>query len=209
MEESSGQIQDATANANHSTALVGTGHTYSQTGRVNNAIQLSAGGFSVPDSATLDLGDIFTLEAWNKRVTTLTEQVIFTKQSGAYALLWDTDVLKLQRRGFTVIVGSTITVTDTTTWHHIVATKNGATVKLYIDSVDRTGTVTNDICANNASALIIGSQPDATFPLGATMDEAAVYPTALSAARVLAHYNAASAAAPSLYVTRHPLRLGV
>jgi hypothetical protein len=77
-------------------------------------------------------------------------------------------------------------------WSHVVVTKSGATVKLYINAVDSTGAVVNATLADTTSALNIGR--DVAFPaqyFNGRIDEVAVYPTALSAARVAAHYAAA------------------
>jgi hypothetical protein len=90
-----------------------------------------------------------------------------------------------------VVATSTTTVADTTTWHHVVATKTAATAtKLYIDGVDRTGTVSNSTLGNSSNALIIGAKAGTSEFLGAAIDEFAVYSTALSVATVLDHYKA-------------------
>ena len=80
-----------------------------------------------------------------------------------------------------------------TGWHHVVCTKNGATVKQYIDGADVTGTVTNATCVSVNNFVTIGGD---TFgagisePFNGSLDEPAIYNRALSASEVLAHYNA-------------------
>lgn len=150
---------------------------------------------TVPDSATLDLGDIFTYEAWIKRSSTGNPGCILDKGPQAAVLRFVTASNKIlfRRNSVLDLATSTLAITDTTTWHHIVATKNGATVNLYIDGVNRTGAVTNSTCANTALPLGIGADEVGTtaedfFP--GTLDEVAVYGTALTEARVKAHYEA-------------------
>jgi concanavalin A-like lectin/glucanase superfamily protein len=144
----------------------------------------------VPDANVLDTGDTFTLEAWVKRGTTgVASQTIFDKQSSAYVLRFMSDnKLYLRKSGTGDIVASTSAVTDTANWHHVTATKSGATVKLYVDGQDVTGTVSNQTISNNAQPLWVGKESGTSF--NGTIDDAAVYPTALSLSRVQAHYEA-------------------
>ncbi len=70
-------------------------------------------------------------------------------------------------------------------------------MKLYLDGVDVTGTVTNATVANTADSIDIGSRRSASSECGnASIDEVAVYPTALSSVRVAAHYAAAFSSGP-------------
>jgi hypothetical protein len=138
----------------------------------------------------LDVGDAMSVEAWFKRSSTGTADTILEKGSGAYKLALTTaNRVRFRRSAVADIVDSTITITDTNTWHHVVATKNGATVKLYIDGVDRTGTVTNSTLANSSDPVTIGNNSTTEYFDG-YLDDVAVYNTALSAARVKAHYRA-------------------
>jgi Concanavalin A-like lectin/glucanases superfamily len=71
-----------------------------------------------------------------------------------------------------------------------VATKSGGTIKIYIDGVDRTGTVTNRTIANNSSALNIGRYTSGTQHFPGLIDELAIYNTPLSEAQVQQHFRA-------------------
>lgn len=152
----------------------------------------STGYFTAPDGARTDLGDVFTLEAWVK-VNALgggLSQTIFSKGTGAYLLdIGSGGALRLQKSGTGVTVASTANITAGA-WYHIAATKNGSTVKLYINGVDVTGTVTNATYANTSTALFVGRRFDGANSLAGSIASAAIYPTALSAARVAAHYAA-------------------
>jgi hypothetical protein len=77
-------------------------------------------------------------------------------------------------------------------WSHIVGTYDGATLRLYVN-----GTLgckvddTRPFPVQQAPLYITNGGPGWHALLDATFDEAAVYATALPAARVLAHYQAA------------------
>jgi hypothetical protein len=156
----------------------------------------------VNDANSLDLGDTFTMEAWIKRTATLgTNQGIISKGSGGYYMRMGTgNNLELAKSQIGSIVASTTTITDTN-WHHVVATKTGATCKLYIDGVDVTGAITNLTCVDTALHLRIGADgtagDSAVEFFSGSIDEPAVYNTVLSAARVSAHYAARTGASAS------------
>ena len=159
----------------------------------NGAVTLNGSDeyVTVADNALLDPGDTFTLEAWVYYTTTpAVAQVIIDKGVNGYQLyIKSTDQLVLDKDNASEIVVSTITVSKNV-WSHVVATKSGSTVKLYINGVDVSGTVTNLTIVGTATALNIGRQHTSNYYFNGSLDEVAIYPTALSAARVLAHYNA-------------------
>lgn len=148
-------------------------------------------GHQFPDAALLDVGDVFSLELWMKRneTTVTAEQRLLDKRLNAYLLGLLNHKIFFAKGDVAVIVESTNTIQDTN-WHHIVATKNGATVKQYCDGIDVTGTVTNLTLADNTYNLFLGNG-SSVFWANVVLSEVAIYPTALSANRVLAHYNAA------------------
>src|SRR4051812_48830232 len=156
----------------------------------------STGAVSVPSATALNTADTFSIEAWTKRGTLGTTQVIASKDGTSWTLAYNTtNNLVLQQAGVAIVASST-TVADTTTWHHVVATKSGTTTKLYIDGVDRTGSkVTNKTLANNTNPLLIGKSGTSSFFNG-RIDEVALYKTALSATDVTNHFLLAAAACP-------------
>lgn len=137
---------------------------------------------------------MFTLEVWYKRNRAATDEFLICKGTGAYGLRITTgNKLQLTRFATADIVESTVDLTNDGVFHHLVATKSGATVKLYIDGIDRTGTVSDSTMANTASTFAIGSQgvDGSGGYCDGWYDEVAVYPTALSSERVKAHWNVA------------------
>jgi hypothetical protein len=155
----------------------------------------TTGYVSVADQAQLDLGDTWTIECWFKRATAdvTGERCLVSKGQDAYTLTFNalgTERLEIAAGNVAVITSETGTTNDAL-WHHVVATKSGATVKLYKDGADVTGAVSDNTTTNNTSALNIGRDPAAAGGFwDGSIDEVALYATALSAARVLAHYNA-------------------
>lgn len=199
--------QDSSGNGNHTTTIAGT-PTYGVVGALetdpsSTAIQFgSTEYFTAPDHATLDFGDVFTLEAWVKLSTLAGAEMIVVgkgQEAGGSpptgpVLSIESNRVSLTYEDFTAVATSSITIADTTTWHHCVVTKDGATSKVYLDGVDVTNLVTNGTFQNTTVALAIGANIDVGVAYGmfqGYIDEVAVYGTALSAERVLAHYEAA------------------
>jgi hypothetical protein len=145
---------------------------------------------TVPDSTALDVGDVFTIELFIKRTTTGVEHVLVSKQASAWLVAFKSDnTLWLGQEGVPYMWGTTTAFTDTTKWHHIVVTKNGATRHIYVDDVDEALTGSNTTIGNNNSSLLFGRDSGGAAP--ATDDylsEIAIYNTALAGATVSAHY---------------------
>lgn len=86
---------------------------------------------------------------------------------------------------------------DTTTWHHLVATKSSDAAgggKLYIDGVEVSsygGQPPITITPNTSATITVAKSQDAASGyFNGMLDEIAIYNTVLSPARILAHYNA-------------------
>ncbi|HXJ65862.1 MAG TPA: LamG domain-containing protein [Actinomycetota bacterium] len=193
-DEASGTLADSSGNGH--TGTPNGGITYGVAGAVNTAIRLdgTSGYVSVPDHADFDLGDVLTLEAWVNPTAFPDFMIVFDKGNSAYRLsISPAGKFRLEKVGTGVIVASTIPIPLDGFFHQIVATKNAGTVKLYLDTNDVTGTVTNQVLGDNGTQMGIGAQLDGTpaakFFKGG-LDEAAIYATALSQARVIAHYQA-------------------
>ncbi|HVF20811.1 MAG TPA: DNRLRE domain-containing protein [Mycobacteriales bacterium] len=158
---------------------------------------------AVPDNNGIDFGNNdFTSEAWVN--TTFNEdRVIMSKHSGVSGTRgWRVTVtddpghegriraLIDDGSSSKTVYGPTIRVDDGR-WHHVaVVFSRNAGVTVYVDGVGATATGTPNGLVNNAEMLRIGD--GAAYPtfIG-DIDEAAVYPVALSATRVRAHFDAA------------------
>lgn len=152
------------------------------------------------DEASLDLGDVFTIECWVLftafRDSAGNPAVCIDKGGNAYILRQSNSLdgtMLLRRNGVADICTSTVRLALNTVYH-VVATKNGATAKLYVNGVDVTSARSNSTMTNNTNALGVGVS-DITVGgingfLPGRIDECVLYSTALSSTRVLAHYNA-------------------
>lgn len=195
--ESSGTVAcDSTANHDNGTYLGGVtlGVPGAISGDPDTAVALNGttGQVSVPSASSLNVGDNFTIEAWVKRGASKTEsnEVIASKQEGLLVLMFnEADQLTLRRSTYGNIATANVATTDTTSWHYVVATKNGASVHLYLDGTDVTGTVANQTMTNNTEPLVIGQSSNTSYFKG-SIDEVALYDTALTTAQITQHYEA-------------------
>ncbi len=149
----------------------------------------SSSSITVPDSPSLHTGDSFSVEAWVRLQRTGVTQTVAGKPGGYLVLIDTAGRLVLRKPNAAAIVTAKTGIKDTTSFHHVVVTKSGAAVKLYLDGADVTGPVANRVIASSSSALTFGAGGGA---LNAVLDEAAVYPRALSASAVSAHFAAAA-----------------
>ena len=146
---------------------------------------------SVPDHASVDVGDFFSYELWLRRGAArgVTQRIIH-KGGGTAALGFGTNnklVLIPGGSGATALATSSTAITDSA-WHHVVATKSGTSVHLYVDGIDVTVLGTNTTITNNATALNIGRATSGTAYFDGDVDEVAIYPLALTQAHVLEHF---------------------
>jgi hypothetical protein len=165
------------------------------TGDVSRAVMFdpaTGGNVAVNANGTvLDAGNgPLSIEAWVKKTNQNVDYGIVSRGIGGYYLrIGANNRLQLLASQTAEIVHSTVTITGTG-WHHVVATKNGVAVKLYVDGVDVTGTVSNATLVNPNDSFHIGSDTGANEIIDGTLDEVAIYRSVLSASRVLAHYTA-------------------
>ncbi len=164
----------------------------------NAAVSFSNGSLTVPDVAALRLGgsDI-TIEAWVKFPSVAAISftgLILTPDSG-FAMGFNSATSIRWALGTSSPAAMTIPTLVDDTPVHLAIVRSGGTVTVYTDGVSRgssaTGVGATDAAAGLTLANTVGSWGLNIPPNGTVLDEVAIYPTALSGARIAAHYAAA------------------
>jgi len=147
---------------------------------------------TVPDRSSLDLGDSLTIEEWVHRDVTGVKGQIVQKGVGGYALRVDPDDrAHFAKSNMGDIAVSSVAIPADGSFHHVVATKSGAAIRIYLDGADVTQVIANRTIADTSAPFQIGrflNQGAASLYYAGDLDEVAVYDQALSAARVRAHH---------------------
>jgi hypothetical protein len=180
----------------------------------NDAILLNgtSGYLKIPGGSAYNVADLFSIEIWAKRVGTgnyvLASKWFTNGGRQEWELRWlNTNTLQMtvwdSAGTSNVVATATLSSTDTTNWHHIVFTKNGASSKFYIDAVLATIAGTNRTHGDGTGDVYVGAQNGTTGFFSGYLDEFAYYGIELSQAQITAHYNAAKNApsAPSPGIT--------
>jgi hypothetical protein len=155
---------------------------------------------SVPFSAGVDASTALTVEAWIKPTalpaagqfaTVATKPESFSLQFYGdqleFTVIQSGQRRRLRANSGQIVAGQT---------YHIVATYDGSQQRVYINgalapSKAQTGNITQ-----NSNGFFIGSWNGSTEFFNGTIDDVAVYKTALSGTRASAHYAAAQASTP-------------
>jgi VCBS repeat-containing protein len=144
---------------------------------------------SIADSVSLSPTAAISVEAWVKpSATDANYHSVIEKNASYWLRIENNGKLYFYRSSVGVWVGVAGTTTPAAgTTYHVVGTYDGANLKLYVNGVlDATAAATGAI-DDSVNALTLS---DSTFPFNGTIDEAAVYSSALTAQQVLDHYNA-------------------
>jgi len=153
----------------------------------------------IGDNDTLDFGTgDFTIECWAKfafinknstwnSVVSLGGSIVSTTSAG----------LATKSGKFYFNIGGTTTIGSTPTlvvgdWYHVVGTRTGTTMRLYIDSVVESSTATSSQTVTNTSNKTIGDDTDATYNRAYedAIDGVKIYNKALDGTEILRNYNA-------------------
>ena len=207
--ERSGTTLADTAGTNRGTANGGVvlGVPGALAGDPDTAVGLGSNSayVSVANAANLDFGGDFSVEAWAKpTVLNGVGGAVVHKGGASGYTVWQyrLSVTSANQWRGTVFVGnSAITVTApgsaTTAWTHLVMTKAGTTLRLYVNGVQAASATVNGTVNTSTGILAIGRTGSSSSDyFNGAVDEVAVYPLALSASRVAAHFAAASGPPP-------------
>lgn len=156
----------------------------------------------VPDDATLDVGDVFSVEFWIKvtsygngvRVAGKTD---FLTGAGAGWNVWVNLSGAVELRewvGANTIVSSSVAAG--TGWEHYVVTKNGSTRAVYRNGVDVTSLGTNvTLTSTSHPWRMLSSYAGGSIDV--SLDDVALYDYALTAAQAADHYQAGASTRPA------------
>ena len=168
------------------------------TGDSDKAASFASGSRIEVANGTWMPSGAFSVEAIIKPTGVTGTQEIVARQSssgGDWMFRLDGNQLKLwfNAGGFSAITASTTIVAGTA--YHVVATWDGTTRKIYVGGTEvATGTATAPATSALPIAVAANAGNYANEYFGGVIDEVAVYGSALSAARVSAHYSAATTA---------------
>jgi Concanavalin A-like lectin/glucanases superfamily len=166
------------------------------TDMVNRAVAFngSSGRVSVPSSASLQLTNRISLEAWIKP-TSLPSSGVFRSvmtKAESYSLQFNGPRLeftviqsgtrrRLQTPSGAIVAGGT---------YHVVGTFDGTTQRLYVNGTQVASVALSGSATVTTNPLAIGSWDGASEFFNGMIDEPAVYGSVLSATQVAAHYRA-------------------
>ncbi len=167
----------------------------------HDAVTFTAASSQYVDCGDLSLfetGDV-SYEAWVKTSSATINQVVFSEANSGTAVGYS-QLIAATAGGVARInavnnAGTSYTADGTTVvndgaWHHVVLTIHANLMRLFVDGVQESNVATAGTFTQNRAAIgaLAWSGFGAYFT--GTIGEVAVYAYALSAARILAHYNA-------------------
>ena len=182
------------------------GYTLAQTGALaaepdgtsNTAVLLNGttGYVTVPDG--MKLASTMTIEAWIKTSSSATDNAIACHFGTPSYTGWLFEVGGVTAGKLSMYVGvggwtETVLSVNDGAWHHVAATVTGGIVRLYIDGAlaATSGSITTTLTLATTHPLEIARRFDGTPAFfNGTIDDVALYATALPVARILAHYTA-------------------
>lgn len=154
----------------------------------------------VPYSAELNINGPFTVEVWAKPTNAVASGSFVSpfaslRRSSPAAEGW---ILYQAYNGWNFRVGDSVNnyTGDITggsvvlnAWQHLAGVYDGGGITLYVNGQQVATVSVSSFAPNPSVALGIGARGDSSFFFDGAVDEAAIYAEALSAERILAHYN--------------------
>lgn len=163
---------------------------------VNTAMAFNGTTGKIATVATVTIPIVATIEAWIKQ----------TGSAGAYRGYFSTRVVAAEAGELLIGVDNLVTVLYSNSsqlngvrnvtdgaWHHLVWVVNGSTAIGYVDGVqDRSGNLNRPVGTTRLLNIgwDIAGGPGSSWP--GSIDEVAIYPTALTPAQIAEHYAAST-----------------
>ena len=151
-------------------------------------------GVTVAASAVLDLANTVSVEAWVRPTAAGQNGAIFEKTvngwvNSQYMLFLEAGVAKFRVRttsgALLPVDGPTLALN---TWTHLVGTFDGTTLRLYVNGVLAASAAAQGPLNSGSGTAFIGRLGQNLYPFQGSLDEVAVFPSALSPERIRAHY---------------------
>jgi hypothetical protein len=215
-------LADYSGNSRNFTASSGAGAlTLGAAGKMGTAVKGKAGRndthAKIAGASWMNVTN-WTVEGWFNRSTTSTGRLL-AREAGAGQTVANDYIWSMQCNGNSLQVvvfksgggGARVitwgTAMAASTWYHIVLTWDGTTLRLYVNGTQvGTDTPGGTLTTSNATDIVLLNAEDtggttlSYAGVDISADEVAFYGTALTAARILAHYNA-GIALPSIDIT--------
>jgi RHS repeat-associated protein len=198
--EPSGQATDSSGNAHPTT--VANAITYGVAGAIAGDSDTAMGFngtssyLSIPYTASLAPSTAVSLEIWMKTganpgvIAVLLDTENSACSKGAKLNFDSTGHAQFQIDPLLVLTSG---VLGLNAWHHVVGTYDGTYQRLYVDGSLVAGPTPATYVANDGGNITIGALTNVTTNFwNGSLDEPAIYNYALSPARVMAHFMAAS-----------------
>jgi Concanavalin A-like lectin/glucanases superfamily/Bacterial Ig domain/Fibronectin type III domain len=160
--------------------------------------------------AALDPTSALTLEAWVKPSTVSTSQTVIRKD-GQYLLRLTNQTIDayIWKPGGTYTEVTSANVLATSIWQQVAVTDDGSTVRIYDNGTLVKSQAITGAIPTTTNPLHIASSTGYDFFTG-TLDEVAVYGTALTSSQIASHYATGTNGAPGyLSVTTSPGRISL
>jgi hypothetical protein len=152
---------------------------------------------AVPRSVGFPAHSPYSLEAWTQTQTMTQVNAVFGERNATdgFGLFLGTNdlptFLVVSRTVGGIAVVAATPLPSALNFHHVVSTYDGAALTLYLDGAVQAVKNDSGKFRGDGSGIFIGSSGGADF-FGGTLAEVAIYPVALPADRVLAHFKAGS-----------------
>lgn len=224
LDEASGAVAgDSSGNAHDGTYVGGVtlGTAGSLSGDADTAVTLdgSSGYISIPHVAAFDLTGNLTLECLVFVTSRAVYQMMITNALGNGGTTNTFEFRIDLTTGLPVLTQATTTYSQVwgtlpvplSQWVHLAVTKSGTTIQHYLNgATNGSGTITGAV-TTHTQPLRLGWRDDAagSQALNGRLDEAAIYPTALSGARILVHANTAMSTPAAVQVRGVSAALGL
>jgi Concanavalin A-like lectin/glucanases superfamily/Phage head-tail joining protein len=173
------------------TGTISGGVTLNQAGALmdgNKAMVFNGTTGKITTSA-LTLPSICTIELWFKTAVSSTQLMFFSNRDTSG------DILIYREANHNIAAYAALAFNVNTPgpapdglWHHLVITQDGTTVRFYVDSV--AGTSDTGVRSSSTNPVLIGADPSNLNWHHGSLDELAIYPTALTPTQIAAHYAA-------------------